>query len=224
MPEFPPPQLPDFTSFASPPPRSLKVFAIAVWVYIGAHALSTALMYSAVGAARDYAKDASLKQAFLDAVGPVNFASSIGAAAEICIAVTTLMWTYRTVRDVASSGVLLKFSPMLAMFSWVLPPVLFVFPLIMLRDLVTKTKNLRNDQSNLMKFLLTQWWVLYGLIPLVMSFFGAALTSSIPQSDQEMARALSDQIVPNTISAISLIGAAFLWRRIVLKLSWELSN
>jgi hypothetical protein len=55
-----------------------------------------------------------------------------------------------------------------------------------------------------------------------MAFFGAALTSALPESDQDLARSLSEQIVPNTISALSLIAAALMWRRIVNTLSTQL--
>jgi hypothetical protein len=94
--------------------------------------------------------------------------------------------------------------------------------LIVLRDLVTKTKTMRGDEQESIRPVMTQWWVLYGLIPLVMAFFGAALTSALPESDQDLARSLSEQIVPNTISALSLIAAALMWRRIVNTLSTQL--
>jgi hypothetical protein len=176
------------------------VFSIAVWVYVVAHAIATGLMFTAVDSARDFANDSSLRQAFDDAIRPANFFSTITSIAEFTIAVTTFIWTYRITREVTNRGVLLKFSPALCMFSWLLPPVLFIFPLIVLRDLVTKTKT----------------------IPLVMAFFGAALTSALPESDQDLARSLSEQIVPNTISALSLIAAALMWRRIVNTLSTQL--
>ena len=179
-------------------------------------------MFTAVDSARDFANDSSLKQAFDDAVQPVNFFSTITSIAEFTIAVTTFIWTYRVTREVTNRGVLLRFSPVLCMFSWLLPPVLFIFPLIVLRDLVTKTKTMRGDEQETIRPVITQWWVLYGVIPSVMAFFGAALTSAIPESDQDRALSLSEQIVPNTISALSLIAAALMWRRIVNTLSTQL--
>jgi hypothetical protein len=179
-------------------------------------------MFTAVDSARDFANDSSLRQAFDDAIRPANFFSTITSIAEFTIAVTTFIWTYRVTREVTNRGVLLRFSPVLCMFSWLLPPVLFIFPLIVLRDLVTKTKTMRGDEQESIRPVMTQWWVLYGLIPLVMAFFGAALTSALPESDQDLARSLSEQIVPNTISALSLIAAALMWRRIVNTLSTQL--
>ena len=219
MAEFPPPT---FSAFARHPSKLLSVFSIAVWVYVIAHAIATGLMFTAVDSARDFANDSSLKQAFDDAVQPVNFFSTITSIAEFAIAVTTFIWTYRVTREVTNRGVLLRFSPVLCMFSWLLPPVLFIFPLIVLRDLVTKTKTMRGDEQESIRPVMTQWWVLYGLIPLVMAFFGAALTSALPESDQDLARSLSEHIVPNTISALSLIAAALMWRRIVNTLSTQL--
>ena len=219
MAEFPPPT---FSAFARRPSNLLSVFSIAVWVYVVAHAIATGLMFTAVDSARDFANDSSLRQAFDDAIRPANFFSTITSIAEFTIAVTTFIWTYRITREVTNRGVLLKFSPALCMFSWLLPPVLFIFPLIVLRDLVTKTKTMRGDEQESIRPVMTQWWVLYGLIPLVMAFFGAALTSALPESDQDLARSLSEQIVPNTISALSLIAAALMWRRIVNTLSTQL--
>lgn len=219
MAEFPPPT---FSAFARRPSNLLSVFSIAVWVYVIAHAIATGLMFTAVDSARDFANDSSLKQAFDDAMRPVNIVSSFAWAAWLIIAVTTFIWTHRVTREVTNRGVLLRFSPVLCMFSWLLPPALFIFPLIVLRDLVTKTKTMRGDEQESIRPVMTQWWVLYGLIPLVMAFFGAALTSALPESDQDLARSLSDQIVPNTISALSLIAAAIMWRRIVNTLSTQL--
>lgn len=219
MAEFPPPT---FSAFARRPSNLLSVFSIAVWVYVVAHAIATGLMFTAVDSARDFANDSSLKQAFDDAIRPVNVVSYFAWAAWLTIAVTTFIWTYRVTREVTNRGVLLRFSPVLCMFSWLLPPVLFIFPLIVLRDLVTKTKTMRGDEQESIRPVMTQWWVLYGLIPLVMAFFGAALTSALPESDQDLARSLSEQIVPNTISALSLIAAALMWRRIVNTLSTQL--
>lgn len=219
MAEFPPPT---FSAFVRPPSKLLSVFSIAVWVYLITHTIATGLMFTAVDSARDFANDSSLRQAFEDAVRPVNFFSTLTSIAEFTIAVTTFIWTYRVSREVTNRGVVLRFSPALCMFSWLLPPILFIFPLIVLRDLVRKTKSMRGDEQESIRPVVTQWWVLYGLIPVVMSFFGAAITSAFPESDQELARSLSDQIVPNTISALSLIAAAIWWRRIVITLSSQL--
>lgn len=219
MAEFPPPS---FSAFVRPPSKLLSVFSIAVWVYVVANGIATGLTFTAVESARDFANDPSLKQAFEDAIRPVNFFSTITSIAEFTIAVTTFIWTYRVTREVTNRGVLLKFSPALCMFSWLLPPVLFIFPLIVLRDLVTKTKIMRGDEQESIRPVITLWWVLYGLVPLVMAFFGAALTSAIPESEQDLARALSDRIVPNTISGLSLIAAAIMWRRIINTLSAQL--
>lgn len=219
MSEFP---SPSFSAFARRPSKLLSIFSGAVWVYVVAHGIATILMFTAVDSARDFANDSSLRQAFEDAVQPVNLFSTITSFAEFTIALTTFIWTYRVTREVTNRGVLLRFSPALCMFSWLLPPVLFIFPLIVLRDLVSKTKTMRGDEQESIRPIITLWWVLYGVIPLVMAFFGAALTSALPESDQDLARSLSEQIVPNTISALSLIAAAIMWRRIVNTLSAQL--
>ncbi len=195
------------------------MLGIAVWVYMAASAVATALNFSVVNTARDYAKDDSMRQAFKDAIKPVDVLGSIASLAELVIVVASLIWTYRTAKQIGNKGLLLRFSPIMCLFSWVLPPVLFVFPLLVLRDFANKTTNLRNDPTNRMKSLITQWWVLYGVVPLLMSFFGAAISNAIPRSEQELAKALSDQIVPNTISALSLIAAAYLWRQLVVTMN-----
>ena len=186
---------------------------------MAATAVATALNFSVINTARDYANDASLKQAFKDAIKPVDALGSVASLAELVIVVATAIWTYRTAQQIASRGLVLRFTPVLCMFSWILPPVLFIFPMMVLRDFASKTTVARNDPSNRMQTLIMQWWFLYGVVPLVMSFFGAALSSAIPRSEQELAKALSEQIVPNTVSALSLIAAAFLWRQIVVTMS-----
>lgn len=224
MSDLPPPQ--DLYQYRSSqgPSRVAKIISGAGLVYMAASAVATALTFTAVGAADDYAKDASLKQAFDDAIRPANTFSQFAAFAELIIVISTFIWTYRVSKSVSNRGVLLRFTPTLCMLSWLLPPVLFVFPLIVLRDISSKTVHMRNDPNNRMQSLIMVWWALYGVIPLVMSFFGAAISSAIPKTDQELAKALSEQIVPNTISALSLIGAIFIWRQIVQSLSSELED
>ena len=203
------------------------MFSIAVWVYVIADAIATGLMFTAVDSARDFANDSSLKQAFDDAVRPANFFSTITSIAEFTIAVTTFIWTYRVTREVTNRGVLLRFSPVLCMFSWLLPPVLFIFPLIVLRDLVTKTKTMRGDEQEAIRPVITQWWFFFGLVPFVMWLLGTAQSSTsfsnaVLELDQDQARTMSDQIIPSTIAGLSLIAAALMWRRIVNTLSTQL--
>lgn len=200
----------------------VSTLSIAVWIYMAASAAATALNFSVINTARDYANDASMKQAFKDAIKPVDALGSVASLAEFVIVVCTFIWTYRTAQQIANRGLLLRFTPLMCMFAWILPPVLFVFPMLVLRDFSTKTINLRNDPTNRMKNLIMQWWVLYGVVPLVMSFFGAAISNAIPRSEQELAKALSDQIVPNTISALSLIAAAYTWRQIVVAMNSDI--
>ena len=196
--------------------------SIAIWVYMAAAAVATGLNFSVINTARDYANDASLKQAFKDAIKPVDALGSIASLAELVIVITTAIWTYRTAKQIAYRGMVLRFTPVMCMFSWILPPVLFIFPMIVLRDFAAKTTIARNDPTNRMQTLIIQWWVLYGVLPLVMSFFGAALSNAIPRSEQELAKALSEQIVPNTVSALSLVAAAYLWRQIVVTMSRDI--
>ena len=224
MAEFPPPT---FSAFARRPSNLLSVFSIAVWVYVVAHAIATGLMFTAVDSARDFANDSSLKQAFDDAIRPVNVVSYFAWAAWLTIAVTTFIWTYRVTREVTNRGVLLKFSPALCMFSWLLPPALFIFPLIVLRDLVSKTKTMRGDQQEAIRPVITQWWFFFGFVPFVMWLLGTAQSSTsfsntVLELDQDQAQTMSDQIIPSTIAGLSLIAAAIMWRRIVNTLSAQL--
>ena len=190
---------------------------------MAAHAASTVLAFGALDEARDFAKDAGLKQQFLDAIGPASTVETIASLAEVILAVSTLIWTFRICSNLVMRGKILRFSPWLSTFSWVLPPLLFVFPFLVLRDLAYKTDQFNDQSGNRLRTLITQWFVAYGVIPLVLAPLGVAISGGISQSEQDLAKALSDQLLPNTLSAITLIAAAFLWRQIVSQLSSRLS-
>jgi hypothetical protein len=113
------------------------------------------------------------------------------------------------------------------MFSWLRPPALFIFPLIVLRDLVSKTKIMRGDEQEAIRPVITQWWFFFGFVPFVMWLLGTAQSSTsfsntVLELDQDQARTMSDQIIPSTIAGLSLIAAALMWRRIVNTLSTQL--
>ena len=129
--------------------------------------------------------------------------------ATIATFVVTIIWMYRIATNVRAFQRQTTWSPLFAIFGWMLPPfVLYVIPFLMLRELWKASDGTDPDdpeswRSNKDTPLVWAWFVLYGIAPVVLlgfsvgSFLDGGLASS--GSLESLAKSLDD------FGAISLV-------------------
>ena len=73
---------------------------------------------------------------FRDAIGPLNAVQLIVGLATLATFIVTIIWMYRIATNVRAFQRRTTWSPLFAIFGWMLPPfVLYVIPFLMFREL-----------------------------------------------------------------------------------------
>ena len=129
---------------------------------------------SAFDAADDYLNNVTDDDEFRDAITANSLSGLLGGAASIALLVLSIVWLYRVIRNHRTLGRDVTWSPGWAIGGWVLPPVLFVIPLLILReswkaadpDVPPGSPAWRQGRDNPVIWL---WFLIYGVLPLVFS-------------------------------------------------------
>ena len=110
-----------------------KALVIILAVFAIGQAITTATTASAADAAVEFLADGD-EDAFDDAWRRTKSASSLTGAAQIAIAVLSIIWLYRVAANHRGLGRQLTWAPAWAIAGWFLPPLLFIIPLLMIRE------------------------------------------------------------------------------------------
>lgn len=156
------------------------------------------------------------------AVGFVSILSSIGS---IALVVLTMIWMFRLASNHRKLGRQGTWGPGWAIGGWFLPPMLFVIPFLMFRMLWkgSDPESGPNDprwESSRVGPIVTIWWVLYGLIPLLLIPVGISTAfGNFGGSTEDVAEQLADSMSLNIVSTVVSIGAAVAFHFLVQQLT-----
>ena len=188
----------------------LSVAVIVLTTIVAAGTIAVDILTAAVASdAKAYLAGELSEDDFRDAIGPSNTVQLVVGLATIATFIVTIIWMYRIATNVRAFQRQTTWSPLFAIFGWLLPPfVLYVIPFLMLRELWkasdgTNPNDLESWRSNKDTPLVWAWFVLYGIAPIVLlgfsvgSFLDGGLSSS--GSLESLAKSLDD------FGAISLV-------------------
>jgi hypothetical protein len=202
-----------------------SVLGTARWAMIltavaGVASLASAVLSANLAAkAQDYLDGRISEDAFLDANEIAPLVQLLSAGPLVAAGVFGVIWMYRIATNVRTLGRATTFAPIFAIFGWMLPPFLFILPLLILREL-WKASYLDNPPSSNgwrasgENRLLYLWFVVYGVIPATLtavsleSVFNAALnldtdTRSIAEVTASMGGA--ELIIGGVFSVVSAV-------------------
>lgn len=116
------------------------------------------------------------EEEFNDAYLASQLLSGLQTVAVFATGVFTILWMYRIAANVRVYSRTTTFHPVFSIVGWFLPPFLFVLPLLILRELwkASDPDTDAGDQSwkgRPVNPLLYVWFVVYGIIPGVLSAF-----------------------------------------------------
>ncbi len=206
---------------------SVAIVVLTAVVAVGS-VLTTILTASITQDASDFLDGELSQDDFESAIGPLNAAQLITGLATIAIFVVTVIWMYRVATNIRAYQRDTTWSPLFAIFGWMLPPfVLYIIPTLMLRELwkasdptdPNDTQSWRDSKDNP---LVWAWFVLYGLAPIVLlvfsvsSFLDAGLGGS---SVESLADTLDTFDAFNVVAAIVNVAAAVVWILLVRQLT-----
>ncbi len=202
-----------------------SVLGTARWAMIltavaGVASLASAVLSANLAAkAQDYLDGRISEDAFLNANEIAPLVQLLSAGPLVAAGVFGVIWMYRIATNVRTLGRATTFAPIFAIFGWMLPPFLFILPLLILREL-WKASYLDNPPSSNgwrasgENRLLYLWFVVYGVIPATLtavsleSVFNAALnldtdTRSIAEVTASMGGA--ELIIGGVFSVVSAV-------------------
>lgn len=146
----------------------------------------------------------------------------------ISSAVVSMIWLYRIAANVRRFGRATVWGPVWAVFGWFLPPLLYVIPLLMLRemwkasnpDVAPGDEGWRKGSE---QPLLWGWWVTYSVIPLIFAVVRAnslfRVGGPVGGDVRDSADALRDFGAAGIGSIVSTVIGAVLWILIVRALT-----
>ncbi len=183
----------------------------------------------AAGKAQDFLDGEISEDAFLDANSVAPLASILSNAAMVAAAVFGAIWMFRISKNVRILDRATTFAPVFAIVGWIMPPMLYVIPLLVLRELwqasdpdtAPGAEGWRASGENPLLYV---WFVLYAVIPLLLlavgfsSMVSAALNfDTSTESQAEFASATSVPIL--LLSGVATLVAAGSWMLVVKRLT-----
>jgi hypothetical protein len=206
---------------------SVAVMILTTIVAVGT--IGTTLLTAGVtGDAEDYLAGGLSDDEFRDAIGPLNAIQLIVGLATLATFVVSIVWMYRIATNVRAFQRQTTWSPLFAIFGWMLPPfVLYVIPFLMLRELWKASDASNPDdpegwRSSRDTPLVWAWFVLYGIAPVILLLFsvGSFLDGGLSAGSLEtLAESLDDFGALAVVSGAINLAAAVVWILLVKQLT-----
>jgi hypothetical protein len=171
------------------------------------------LSSNAQDAARDFVAGRIDEDAFEDEVAGSLGGGFLLIVAQIALVVVSVIWLYRVVRNVSALGRRGTWGPGWAIAGWLLPPFLFVIPLLVLREAWTRSLTDPRDDPR-RDVLLAVWFVLYSGVS-VGSLAMQVRQASAGDDAVELAQFAIDTQGLSTALAVVALGAVVAWYLVV---------
>lgn len=169
---------------------------------------------------------------FNDAYLSSQLLSTLGAVVGLAAGVFTILWMYRLASNLRVYSRRTTFSPVFAIVGWLLPPFLFVLPLLVLRELwkasdPTTPAGNEGWRTRSVDPLLYIWFLLYGIVGgVIQSIVAVSTVSSLldggvstTDSTRITAESLDSGGVLTIMSAGVTLIAAVVWILFVRRLT-----
>lgn len=210
--------------------KRIRGLATAIFIILGIAAagqlLAAATTGSARDAARDYLDNVIDEDEFNEKLAVSGLGSLLGAVAMIALVVISIIWLYRLTSNHQKIGRALTWGAGWAIAGWVLPPFLFVIPLLMLREAWKASDpgsppgstTWKNQPESPLPWI---WFVLYSLIPLALSIAGGwqMFTNFDRDADNVAERMLDVSSGLTILTSLTQVLAAVSWGLLVWNLT-----
>ncbi len=199
-----------------------RAIGILIMIIIPLDAASVVVGFGLRSKARDYLNGVITEAAFKRSFGLSVVISSATSLAMLGAFVLTIVWMFRMAKNQQAMGRVGTWVPGWAIGGWFLPPcVLYVIPYLMLRDLWKSSDPNSGPEwkKNPVAPIITVWWVLYGLLPILFITVTFGTSSIRSQTTLNAAKNLDDTFLASTVSSIVQIAAGFTYLMVVRQLT-----
>lgn len=226
----PPPSAPAYVP--APVMRRVGGLARTLAILLVIFALSTffSIIFTVSGRddARDFLAGRISEDDFLERVAPAALFNAVGGITTIALAVLTIIWMFRIAKNQRDLGRVGRWAPGWAIGGWFAPPILFVIPLLMLRELWKGSEPAVTGQEEEWRSapdspLVWFWWVFYGLIPVLLIPVGISafsnLSTDLSSQTRDLARSFDENLGLTIASSLTNIVAAIAFYLLVRQLT-----
>ncbi len=193
-----------------------KTILVLAGVYVVGSIIILAVTPSAVDSAKDFLNDRITEDDFTDDYAAYGLAGAFVGIAQLALAVVVMIWLYRVAKNHRLLGRRTTWAPLWAIFGWFLPPLLFIIPLLMLRETWKASEPTAPAGDDRWKQtgespLVWIWWVLFGLAPTVLQLIGIGQWRAMTNDNRDIADAIDDRLGLLLIQGVIAIAGVIAW-------------
>jgi len=150
---------------------------------------------------------------FVERAAPYALMTGVQGVATLATAVVTIIWMYRLAKNHRTLHRGTTWGPGWAIGGWFLPPLLFVIPFLMFRELwkaADPDVPIGGDwKSSRVSPIVPLWFLLYSVIPIVLLVVQSSSGINLGASERDLAQQIVDDQQATIIAAVvALAGAA----------------
>ncbi|MFK7919597.1 MAG: DUF4328 domain-containing protein [Ilumatobacter sp.] len=182
-----PPGYVAYNNAPTPTGRLKRIGGLARWATITTafagvlSVVSSIVLAPVVGKASDFLAGEISEDEFNDAYLSSQLLSTLQTVVGLAAGVVTIIWLYRIAANVRVYSRRTTFNPVFAILGWILPPFLYVLPLLVIRelwkasdpDIAVGDEGWRSSKVNPLLYV---WFVIYGVIPAILTAFVTVAT------------------------------------------------
>ena len=227
LPPPPPPGLqppPGYVAYgAAPTPAArlgrvgglTKAITILIGLAAAVNAIVAALSQGAQDAAQEFLDGETSSSEFTNAILGYTLVQAVSGLVMLAAMVVVMIWMYRMASNIRAYGTSTTWHPLWAVFGWFLPPVLFIIPLLMLRELWSKSAHRSGNESapGGENITLWVWFALFGVLPLALTILqaGSFADQFSAQGAETQAGTLVDAGAFAVVGPLATIAASVAW-------------
>lgn len=155
-----------------------KAILVLLVVFVIGTIIQIAGIPGVVDSSQDFIDRSIDDDQFRDDIAQYQLMGTLGGLAQLALIVLSVIWLYRIVKNHVSIGRQVTWKPWAAIAGWVLPPLLFVIPLLLLREhwkaadpaVPPGDDRWKRNADNPLVWV---WFVVYSLVPIVLGVLGA---------------------------------------------------
>lgn len=209
-----------------------RSITILLGIYAALQILGIPVQFAVRSKARDYLAGTISADTFKEAINPLNALNALQSGATIAIAIITMIWMRRMIRNHRLLGrPYSTWGPGWAIGGWFLPPgAVYAIPWLIFKELWrgSDPANVPNDPSwkqRPVAPIVHVWWICYGFLPLVSGVVGAGFTFSSlngladESNTQRLAEIHTDLFAVQLITSAVMLVAVVVYGKLVRDLT-----
>ncbi len=230
----PPPNLTPPPGFAAYQPTNWdsslrRVLGIAKWisVLLVISVVMSLVSLAAAPSVHDAAKEYLItrdKGAFNDSVALWGISGLVTGGAAIALVVLSIIWLFRVSSNHRTLGRALTWAPGWAIGGWFLPPLLYIIPLLVLREAWKAANPAAPAGSQTWKSeggenpWIWLWFLAYSIAPLIIAAAGAS-SLNVGNDTETVAKRFADHFGAVMAQSATAVVAAVMWLLVVHQLT-----